>query len=168
MRSPSVQQAIIPARPLRASLLGASSAEPSARLRGALVLLPCYVIILTAWCLTPRSCGYGTHRQLGLPGCSFLARTGLPCPSCGLTTSVSAAVHGRLGLALRAHPFGPVLLAAVAALAVMGGYELLTGRGMLNKLRLGPWTAGATIAALLVGWAIKLAIGLASGELPMR
>lgn len=158
MRSPTVQQAILPAR----------SAEPSARLRGALVLLPCCMIILAAWCLAPRSCGYGTHRQLGLPGCSFMARTGMPCPSCGLTTSVSAAAHGRWTLAFRAHPFGPVLLAAVVALAVMGGYELLTGRAVLNKLPFGPWTAGGTIAALLGGWALKLAVGLASGELPMR
>src|SRR5580692_10658404 len=28
-----------------------------------------------------------THRQLGLPECSFKEKTGMPCPSCGMTSS---------------------------------------------------------------------------------
>ncbi|NBO19844.1 MAG: DUF2752 domain-containing protein, partial [Proteobacteria bacterium] len=37
--------------------------------------------------LTPDARGLGTHEQLGLPPCGFYLWYGLPCPSCGMTTS---------------------------------------------------------------------------------
>ena len=46
------------------------------------------------------SWGYGeprrmeTHRQMGLPQCTFKHVTGLPCPSCGMTTSFALTVRG--------------------------------------------------------------------------
>ena len=40
----------------------------------------------------PRS--METHRELGLPPCSFYELTGLPCPSCGMTTSFSLLMYG--------------------------------------------------------------------------
>src|SRR5205085_6174191 len=39
----------------------------------------------------------GTHRQLGLPPCNFQRLTGLPCPSCGMTTSFALLVRGDVG-----------------------------------------------------------------------
>lgn len=42
----------------------------------------------------PRS--HGTHRQLGLPSCHILSTLGFPCPSCGMTTSISLLAHGDL------------------------------------------------------------------------
>jgi len=58
-----------------------------------------------------------------LPGhaglsCPLRTLTGVPCPLCGMTTSVEATVHGRLGAALLANPAG--LLAVAAALALLG------------------------------------------------
>jgi len=58
---------------------------------------------------TPRK--HSSHQQLGLPPCQYLVLTGQPCPSCGLTTSISLMVHGDLGPALAANPGGPVLWA---------------------------------------------------------
>jgi uncharacterized protein DUF2752 len=46
----------------------------------------------------------------GLP-CPLRAVTGVPCPFCGMTTSVEATVHLRLGDALAANPAGLVLVA---------------------------------------------------------
>ena len=53
---------------------------------------------------TPRS--METHRELGLPPCSFYEHTGLPCPSCGMTTSFSLLMHGDIGNSLRANAVG--------------------------------------------------------------
>src|SRR5262249_32861587 len=47
-----------------------------------------------------------THRQLGLPPCSFLEVVGVPCPACGMTTSFSLLMHGDLWGSLRANAVG--------------------------------------------------------------
>jgi hypothetical protein len=50
-----------------------------------------------------------THRQLGLPPCNFYRITGLPCPSCGMTTSFALLMHGDLMNSLRANAVGTLL-----------------------------------------------------------
>ena len=50
-----------------------------------------------------------THRQLGLPPCNFYYTTGLPCPSCGMTTSFALLMHGDLRSSLRANAVGTFL-----------------------------------------------------------
>lgn len=56
---------------------------------------------------TPRR--METHRLLGLPPCTFYRVTGLPCPSCGMTTSFALLAHGDLGNAVRANAVGALL-----------------------------------------------------------
>jgi hypothetical protein len=58
-----------------------------------------------------------THRQLGLPQCTFKKVTGLPCPSCGMTTSFSLLMHGDPVNSLRANAAG-TLLALVCLLLI--------------------------------------------------
>lgn len=58
---------------------------------GSLALLAGFCI--AAW-IQPDPRGFGTHRQLGLPPCSFQDLTGFACPSCGMTTSFSHFVRG--------------------------------------------------------------------------
>jgi hypothetical protein len=50
-----------------------------------------------------------THRQLGLPPCTFYSVTGLPCPSCGMTTSFALLVRGDVGNSVRANGVGTLL-----------------------------------------------------------
>ena len=50
-----------------------------------------------------------THRQLGLPPCKFKEKTGLPCPSCGMTTSFALLVRGDVVHSLRANAAGTLL-----------------------------------------------------------
>ena len=52
---------------------------------------------------------------MGIPLCWLKALTGLPCPGCGLTRSVTHISHLHFGDALLDHPFGfPVYLLSVA------------------------------------------------------
>ena len=71
------------------------------------------VFLIAAWLNpytedgTPRT--METHRQLGLPECTFKEVTGLPCPSCGMTTSFTLLVRGDVWNSLRANFAGTAL-----------------------------------------------------------
>lgn len=49
------------------------------------------------------------HRQLGLPPCTFYEMTGMPCPSCGMTTSFALLMHRDVGNSLKANAVGTIL-----------------------------------------------------------
>ena len=138
------------------------------RVRGALVCGLAIAGIVLAARLHPDPVGAGTHTQLHMPSCSILNRTGWPCPTCGITTSLSAMARGDIGLALRAQSFGVVLFLALAASALAGGVMMLSGRPMLAALRPRAWWVLVAGVGLLLGWAVKLSVGVASGELPIR
>jgi len=56
----------------------------------------------------------------GNPGlaCPLRTATGIPCPLCGMTTSVKATMRGDLGAAATANPFG-ILAVVVAVILVL-------------------------------------------------
>lgn len=87
--------------------------------RTALVALAVFLIsgFLLARCLEPNPLGMGTHRQLGLPPCTFITLFSLPCPGCGMTTSFAHFVRGNLFAAARAN-FAGLLLAMVSAMTI--------------------------------------------------
>lgn len=72
------------------------------------------LLITAAW-LKPSPRGMGTHQQLGLPRCTIVQWFGMRCPSCGMTTSWSHMVRGRVVSAFSANAGGALL--ALAALA---------------------------------------------------
>lgn len=67
--------------------------------------------------LSPSSRGYGTHQQLGLPPCSIQVLFGIPCPSCGMTTSFCWFVRGEVLNSARANLAG-LYLATICALLI--------------------------------------------------
>ena len=101
-----------------------------ARWSHALLLLGVLVMVGVGLYLTPDPAGHGTHQQLGLPPCTIYYLTGRPCPSCGLTTSVSAILHGQFGLAWRANPMGFVIVAGAVVVALNSLSALLWGRSV--------------------------------------
>ena len=92
--------------------------------------------------------------------CIFRNATGLPCPGCGLTRSLTAAAHGRWAEAWRLHPFGPVLLAGGCAYLAMVLWQAARGRGPV-RLRLPRRAAAAAcltlLAAALLWWGVSIA-----------
>lgn len=58
----------------------------------------------------------------GIP-CPLRTLTGVPCPFCGLTTSVEAVMRGDFHAALVANPFGLVAVAFALALLVRPRWE---------------------------------------------
>lgn len=101
-----------------------------ARWSHALLLLGVLVMFGVGLYLTPNAQGHGTHQQLGLPPCTIYLLTGRPCPSCGLTTSVSAILHGQFELALRANPIGFLIVAASVGVALNSLLALFAGRSV--------------------------------------
>lgn len=87
-----------------------------------------------AW-LRPDPSGLGTHRQLGLSACSAKTLFGVPCPSCGLTTSLSHVMHGQLADAWRVQPVGVFIAAASAIALLVCGEAAIGGRW---RLPIGP------------------------------
>ena len=81
----------------------------------------------------------------GHPGlvCPLRTLTGVPCPFCGMTTSVEATVHLRLADALAATPAGIIAV----ALAVF----LLVKRPKTLRV---PWAV--VFAAMALMWAFQL------------
>jgi hypothetical protein len=80
---------------------------------GTLAFLALAVLTIGAL-IRPDPSGMGTHRQLGLPPCGWLAASGYPCPTCGMTTSFSAAAHVQARAAFHAQPFGALLALGTA------------------------------------------------------
>ena len=104
-----------------------ASPQRASRVVSALVFAACAAVLGVAWVLAPDPRGLGTHEQLGLPPCGFMLQTGLPCVTCGMTTSFSHAAHGDLLGAVRAQPAGAVLAVLVAAAMIVSGYAVVTG-----------------------------------------
>jgi Protein of unknown function (DUF2752) len=99
-----------------------------------------------------------THRQLGLPPCTFKELTGLPCPSCGMTSSFALLVHGDVMNSLRANAVGTLLALVWAAsipwLLACGVMGRLWGRAHVESGLLG--LIITFMALLLMRWFIVL------------
>ena len=67
--------------------------------------------------LEPDPRGFGTHRQVGLPECTFRLLFSKPCPGCGMTTSFSHFVRGEFTAAARANETA-LLLAILSAVMI--------------------------------------------------
>jgi hypothetical protein len=125
--------------------------------------LGCLAILVTGMMLKPAAGeGIGTHTQLGLPPCQFEVRTGLPCPSCGFTTSVSYFAHGNLLASLYLQPMGFLIAVFCAAGVWVGGYVGATGRPVHRLLTQIPGRAWLwfVLSVALGGWAWKIWIHL--------
>ena len=91
------------------------------------VALTSLAVLIIARRLRPSPTGVGTHQQLGLPACPLLHLTGVPCPTCGFTTSFAYGVRGQFSQAILAQPAGFVIF-CLTALSIPASIYLLYRR----------------------------------------
>jgi hypothetical protein len=104
--------------------------------------------------------GLGTHTQLGLPECNFLRLTGLPCPSCGMTTSFALLMHGDVVASLGTNPVGTLLAVFLLGMIPWGLAGAIRGRWLWVRT-LEPWLLRAIIVfttLALARWVVLLAM----------
>lgn len=117
-------------------------------------------LLAVARALRPSERGFGTHEQLGLPPCIFLQLTGIPCPSCGLTTSFAYAAHLHWLDSLTTQPFGFVAF-CLTALSIPGACYLIYRRVAWERVLYAPATNRAMYALLvfyLLSWVYKIIV----------
>jgi hypothetical protein len=119
-------------------------------------------LMLVAASLTPSSTGMGTHTQLGLDQCYFAARTGIPCPSCGMTTSYSWMARGNFLASFYVQPMGAVLAIATMVTFWASLYIAATGRSIYRLIALGPtrYYVPTIVGLAIAAWAWKIFIHL--------
>lgn len=114
--------------------------------------------IFLAMSIEPDPRGFGTHEQLGLAPCGMLETVGVPCPSCGMTTSWSLAAHGRVWDAVRNQPCGAALFFVAIGLLPLSLY-VLSGRfsafNWLLEHRALAWAVGFLVFFVL-SWIYKI------------
>jgi hypothetical protein len=117
----------------------AQSVGTTERLLALGVAIGCIAVLCVAAYLSPNPTGTGTHAKLpGLQSCQFLQRTGLPCPSCGMTTSFSWFVRGNWLASLYVQPMGWCLAVLTTVAAWAGLYIAITAKPAHRLLRLVP------------------------------
>ena len=121
----------------------------------AFVLVACVAILATARYLVPDPRGYGTHVQLTRGPCLFKHITGIPCATCGMTTSFAHATRLQMDKAFAAQPFGALLCVLIAALAPLAVVFVIRGRGAGVSIP-SDWALGAVLVFLIAGWAYKI------------
>jgi Protein of unknown function (DUF2752) len=107
----------------------------------------------------------GTHEQLGLPPCSFRALTGKPCPSCGMTTSISLAAHGDVRGSLRVNWVGSLVAVAGVLALPWAAFSLARNRlvGVRSLERTLAWLMAGFLVLSLARWGVLLAATWKSG-----
>jgi hypothetical protein len=122
----------------------------------------CVSSLVVGWWLQPNPAGVGTHTSLGFPPCGFYAVTGVPCPTCGVTTAFVLGAHLQLVQSFFVQPFGFLVFVAVCATALTVILFLLTGRSVFKlKLKVNAYKiAISLIAFVVVSWGYKITLTL--------
>jgi hypothetical protein len=139
---------------------GSNSTALSSRSRflAAVMGVGLLVLLALAALLRPDPRGWGTHEQLGLPPCTFLAWFGKRCPACGMTTSWAYFVHGQPLEALKTHASGTLLAVAATVGAALTLGVAIRGQKIVWR---DSETALVAVSLTLVGlilleWVLRL------------
>ena len=115
-------------------------------------------VLVVAWVLQPSPDGFGTHRQLGMPPCGWVAAFGKPCMTCSMTTAFAHIARGHYWAGFVTQPMGAIL-AVVAAASMWAGLH-----GAIFGSRMG-WLCGKLftgrimwpfLGLLMAAWVYKI------------
>lgn len=139
-------------------------AEPAALSRAQRCALgAASVVVLVGFALAasvePDSRGFGTHQQFGFPPCSIRELFGVPCPSCGGTTSMAHFVRGQWPQAIRANVAVFCLATVCAAFVPWSWLSLWRGRlvGIRDPLPTLVWTLISLSVTAVLQWLLRVA-----------
>jgi len=121
----------------------------------AIVAAACAASLIVARCLEPDRRGLGTHAQLTSCPCIFRVFTGIPCPTCGMTTSFAHMTRLEVKDAFVVQPFGALLCFCAAVLAPVGAVLALSGAGPRPRVP-SEWILGPVLVLLIAGWIYKV------------
>ncbi len=108
--------------------------------------------------ISPDERGFGTHERLGMPPCRMLQWSGVPCPGCGVTTSVSLAANGRFLDSIANQPFGFVCALLALAFCAWAFWNAAHRRDLglvARTMRMRPWVRPLIVIATL-SWIYKI------------
>ena len=123
----------------------------------------CLTVMVIGTTLKPSPTGISTHTGLvRLQRCQFEYRTGIPCPSCGFTTSMAHFVRGNIIASIYVQPMGALIAFSAAATFWIGGYIAVTGRPVHRLFAMLPGRALliALLSFAIAAWGYKIAIHL--------
>lgn len=126
------------------------------------ILSGCVGAIIIGRMLTPSPSGIGTHTLLGLPPCGFYKITGIPCPTCGVTTSFVLGAHFKFKESFFAQPVGFVVFILIFLGAVAATVFFLAGKSLFNlNLKVSGYKIAIIILTfVLISWIYKIFIYL--------
>lgn len=126
----------------------------------AFVFAICASMLAVGMWLRPDPRGVETHTQLGLLPCGFYSATGIPCPTCGCTTSVTHFAHGQWISSFATQPFGFLVGLVATILVPLSAFGIVTGRWTGPSMfwlswHWPKWVFGG-IGWLLLSWVYKI------------
>lgn len=136
-----------------------SSRTLAPALRGSLIAISLLILagFAIASRLVPDPSGLGTHHQLGLAACPTLARSGQPCPTCGMTTAVAHLADGSMAKAWNTQPAAVFIALSAAGTAIWAAASAWRGQviGFESGDTALAWWAGGSFVIAMTSWAIR-------------
>ncbi len=105
--------------------------------------------------VAPDARGHGTHEGLGMEPCGWPMQYGIPCPTCGVTTSACLMVHGSPIQSIVTQPFGAYLTLIGLWSALIAAFCLAKKRSYLAWIGFLPYGMVVVVGVvlLLLSWA---------------
>jgi len=108
--------------------------------------------------LEPDPRGHGTHEQLGMRPCLSMQELGIPCPGCGVTTSVTLAVQGEWWQSVTTQPLGMILILGAIGFFLWTVQGILRGQDLGERIQCFSWLRWSLVGSVVVvaAWIYKL------------